>query len=103
VHSRHPFHPFSNQQIRFLRYAQFIVGFHFEQGIIVPKDLSMAKKYYLSSAQQNSPDAQAALGILLVDEQQFDAGLKWLHDAARSVSTTGETFSEHSTDCLLSH
>lgn len=77
---------FSNQPFASLRYAQFIVGFHFEQGIIVPKDLSMAKKYYLSSAQQNSPDAQAALGILLVDEQQYDNGLKWLHDAAKSVS-----------------
>ncbi|KAI8339962.1 hypothetical protein BC941DRAFT_419031 [Chlamydoabsidia padenii] len=69
------------------RYAQFIVGFHFEQGIIVSKDLSMAKSYYLSSAQQNSPDAQAALGILLVDEQQFDTGLKWLHDAAKMKNT----------------
>lgn len=48
----------------------------------------MAKTYYLSSAQQDSPDAQAALGILLVDDRQYDTGLKWLHDAARMVIQT---------------
>ncbi|ORZ20807.1 hypothetical protein BCR42DRAFT_370755 [Absidia repens] len=69
------------------KYAQFIVGFHYEQGIIVSKNASMAKNYYLSSAQQDSPDAQAALGILLVDDRQFDTGLKWLHDAARMKNT----------------
>ncbi|KAI8061738.1 hypothetical protein BC940DRAFT_244924, partial [Gongronella butleri] len=67
--------------------AQFIVGFHFEQGILVEKNMTLAKKYYEASASQGSADSQAALGIVLSDEQQFEAGMKWLYDAAQQKNT----------------
>ncbi|KAI8093029.1 uncharacterized protein BX664DRAFT_99253 [Halteromyces radiatus] len=69
------------------KFAQFITGFHFEQGIIAEKNTSIAKKYYLSSAKQGSSDAQAALGILLVEEQQIEEGMKWLNEAASTKNT----------------
>lgn len=67
------------------RYAQFIIGFHYEQGIKVNKDIQMAKHFYLSSAQQNYLDAQAAIGNILIAEHQYEEGLTWLTKAANMV------------------
>ncbi|KAI9302540.1 hypothetical protein BJ944DRAFT_151826, partial [Cunninghamella echinulata] len=62
--------------------AQFIIGFHYEQGIKVNKDIQIAKHFYLSSAQQNYLDAQAAIGNILIAEHQYEEGLTWLTKAA---------------------
>ncbi|CAO3608797.1 unnamed protein product [Cunninghamella blakesleeana] len=75
-------------------YAQFVIGFHYEQGIKVKKDIQIAKQFYLSSAKQNFYDAQAAVGNILIAEQNYDEGLQWLTESAkmnnsRSLLTLG--------------
>lgn len=50
------------------------------------KDIQIAKQFYLSSAKQNFFDAQAAVGNILITEQQYEEGLKWLTEAAKMVN-----------------
>lgn len=69
-----------------IRYGQYITGVYFEQGIVVEKDIDIAEQYLLSSAQQGFTDAQAALGILLVDHKEnIKEGKHWLEHAAQVV------------------
>lgn len=69
-----------------IRYGQYILGVYYEKGIDVDKDLELAKKFYLASAEQDFPDAQAALGILLVDENPDDEQARqWLGRASKAV------------------
>ncbi|KAI8891444.1 HCP-like protein [Backusella circina FSU 941] len=62
-------------------YAQFLVGVHYERGIDVPQNLEKGKEYYCKSARQNFADAQAALGIRLIAEEQYIQGVEWLEKA----------------------
>ena len=69
------------------RYGQYISGVYYEKGIGVDKNLDKAKAYFLDSANQDFSDAQAALGILLVDQlHQYDDGREWLNRAAQLVN-----------------
>ncbi|EIE81150.1 hypothetical protein RO3G_05855 [Rhizopus delemar RA 99-880] len=63
------------------RYAQFLVGVHYECGSDIPQDLEKAKWYYEKSAHQGFPDAQAALGNRLVVEERYEEGIGWLEKA----------------------
>ncbi|KAG2220030.1 hypothetical protein INT45_012206 [Circinella minor] len=63
-------------------HAQYIVGVHYEFGIQVNKDLNKAKEYMLKSAMQEFSHAQAALGILLMNSNDFKEGIHWLERAA---------------------
>ncbi|KAG0185369.1 hypothetical protein DFQ28_009473 [Apophysomyces sp. BC1034] len=63
------------------KYAQYIVGIHFENGIAVAKSSEKGKEYLLRSAQQGFADAQAALGIQYVDGNQYEEGKLWLERA----------------------
>ncbi|KAI9306811.1 hypothetical protein BJ944DRAFT_262915 [Cunninghamella echinulata] len=63
------------------RYAQFIIGYHYEKGIHIQQDITRAIHYYQSSANQDFVDAQAALGICLIEQNQFDQGIPWLQKA----------------------
>ncbi|KAI8393861.1 uncharacterized protein BYT42DRAFT_542057 [Radiomyces spectabilis] len=66
------------------KYAQYVAGVHFEQGLTTNQDYDQAKHYFLSSAQQGFPDAQAALGIRLTEDGDHSAGMHWLKEAAKS-------------------
>lgn len=69
-----------------IRYGQYIVGIYYEQGIVVQRDIDIAEQYLLSAAQQGFADAQAALGILLVDHKNdITQGKRWLEHAAQVV------------------
>lgn len=68
------------------RYGQYITGIHYQHGIDgAPKNLELAKHYFLMSAEQDYAEAQAALGILLVSQNDHDQGKKWLDRAATKV------------------
>ncbi|KAI9319137.1 hypothetical protein BX666DRAFT_1854633 [Dichotomocladium elegans] len=67
------------------QYGQYVSGLHHERGIGVPINLELAKHYYLLSAEQNYSVAQTALGIILIDLQEYEQGKKWL-DRAASMS-----------------
>lgn len=67
------------------RYAQYIVGIHYEQGMIVQSDMEKARSYYLLSAQQEFPDSQTALGIALLQAGEYAQGIKWLEMSAQKV------------------
>jgi TPR repeat protein len=69
-----------------LRYAQYIVGIHYEQGMITERDMEQARSYYLLSAQQEFPDSQTALGMALLQTGEHAQGVKWLEMAAQKVS-----------------
>lgn len=69
----------------FSRYAQYIVGIHYEQGMIVDSDMEKAKAYYLLSSQQEFPDSQTALGIALLQAGDHAQGIKWLEISAQKV------------------
>ncbi|KAI9494723.1 hypothetical protein BDB00DRAFT_938052 [Zychaea mexicana] len=72
------------------KYGQYISGVYYEQGIGVEKNVETAKTYFLASANQDFSDAQAALGILLVDQQQlYDEGKAWLERAAQLDNARG--------------
>ncbi|KAI8142152.1 hypothetical protein BJV82DRAFT_517070 [Fennellomyces sp. T-0311] len=72
------------------KYGQYISGVYYEQGIGVEKNLAKAKAYFLASANQEFADAQAALGILLVDQlHQYDEGREWLDRAAQLDNARG--------------
>ena len=68
------------------RHAQYIVGVHYEFGIQINKDLNKAKEYMLKSAMQDFAHAQAALGILLVNSNNYKEGIHWLERAATMVN-----------------
>lgn len=53
---------------------------------MVSQDVEKAKDYYLSSAIQGFVHSQAALGIHLIDQGQFQHGIHWLKQALQSVS-----------------
>ncbi|KAI8089318.1 uncharacterized protein BX664DRAFT_332716 [Halteromyces radiatus] len=63
------------------RYSQFITGFHYEKGIIAKQDLIKAQTYYKYSADQGFAEAQAALGICLIDQGETNQGIYWLNQA----------------------
>ncbi|CAO3675937.1 unnamed protein product [Rhizopus stolonifer] len=65
------------------RYAQFLVGVHYECGLEIPQDLGRAKEYYEKSAQQGFADAQAALGNRWVVEEDYEQGLHWLEKSVQ--------------------
>ncbi|KAI7849263.1 hypothetical protein BDC45DRAFT_280814 [Circinella umbellata] len=72
------------------KYGQYISGVYFEQGIGVEKNLEKAKEYFLASANEDFADAQAALGILLIDQQQlYDEGKEWLERSAQLDNARG--------------
>ncbi|ORZ19370.1 hypothetical protein BCR42DRAFT_217316 [Absidia repens] len=63
------------------RHSQFITGLVYEKGTIVKQDFNKAEKFYRSSADQGFVDAQAALGIYLIDQNQVEQGVYWLKQA----------------------
>jgi Flp pilus assembly protein TadD len=69
----------------FFRYAQFLIGVHYERGFDIAQDFEKAKYYYGKSADQGFADAQAALGIKLIAEAQYAQGIEWLHKAVEKV------------------
>ncbi|CAO3591813.1 unnamed protein product [Absidia cylindrospora] len=81
------FHWFEKSAALGNRYSQFIVGLHYEKGTIVKQDLDKAKEYYQSSADQGFVDAQAALGICLVEQDQTQQGIVWLKRAITMNNT----------------
>ncbi|KAI9317041.1 hypothetical protein BX666DRAFT_135982 [Dichotomocladium elegans] len=50
------------------RYGQFMLGINYQYGIGGTKDLVLARKYLLASAEQELADAQCALGIFYYEE-----------------------------------
>lgn len=53
------------------------------------RDLNLARQYLESSAHQDFADAQAALGVLLIDHfGAYDDGQAWLERAAKKVTKT---------------
>ncbi|KAI8072587.1 hypothetical protein BC940DRAFT_252094 [Gongronella butleri] len=83
----HAVHWFTSSAALGNRYAQFIVGFLYEQGITMPQDHEKAIEYYSKSAHQQFSDAQAALGICLVDKGRVPQGLDWLKKAVHMKNT----------------
>jgi TPR repeat protein len=69
----------------FIRYAQFLVGVHYERGLDIPQDLEKAMYYYQKSAEQGFPDAQAALGNRFIVEENYKEGIQWLEKAVQMV------------------
>ena len=67
------------------RYAQFLIGVHYERGFDMPQDLKKAKYFYGKSADGGFPDAQAALGSRLIVEQHYDEAIYWLEKAIQMV------------------
>ncbi|RUS29211.1 hypothetical protein BC938DRAFT_480922 [Jimgerdemannia flammicorona] len=51
-------------------------------------DHTKAKKFFLSSAEQGFPDAQAALGCRLVEEGNYDEGVIWLQRAIQKLPSS---------------
>lgn len=75
-----------NHNLSLHRYAQYIVGIHYEQGMITKRDMEQARSYYLLSAQQEFPDSQTALGMALLQTGEHAQGVKWLEMAAQKVN-----------------
>ncbi|KAI9270679.1 hypothetical protein BDA99DRAFT_534789 [Phascolomyces articulosus] len=72
------------------KYGQYISGVYYEKGIGVDKNIEKAKEYFLSSAKQDFADAQSALGILLIDQQQlYEQGKEWLDRSAQMDNARG--------------
>ncbi|ORX46295.1 HCP-like protein [Hesseltinella vesiculosa] len=69
------------------KYAHFIVGFLYEKGLVVERDITLAIDHYHQSAKQLFSDAQAALGICLMDHQQVKQGIEWLKKATLTNNT----------------
>lgn len=67
------------------RYAQFLIGVHYERGFDITQDLEKAKDYYGKSADKGFPDAQAALGSRLIAEASYAQGIEWLEKAVQMV------------------
>ncbi|KAI8374477.1 uncharacterized protein BYT42DRAFT_499505 [Radiomyces spectabilis] len=63
------------------KYAQYITGYHYAKGLFVEENTEQAKYYFLQSARQDFSEAQAAVGIMLVDESCTEEGLLWLQRA----------------------
>ncbi|KAF7727770.1 hypothetical protein EC973_007001 [Apophysomyces ossiformis] len=63
------------------KYAQYMVGLHYEKGLTVQKDEEKAKMYFTQSAEQGFAEAQTTLGIRLVDEGKYKQGICWLERA----------------------
>ncbi|KAG2220900.1 hypothetical protein INT45_013029, partial [Circinella minor] len=64
--------------------GQYMLGLYYQYGIAVKQaSSSQAEKWYTSSAEQGNSDAQAALGLLLIDHvNETEKGVKWLELAA---------------------
>jgi TPR repeat protein len=69
-----------------IRYGQYLVGLHYEQGLTVAEDPEKSKEYYLKSAMQDFPDAQSSLGIRLADDGNHTDAIVWLEKAVQNVS-----------------
>lgn len=67
------------------RYAQFLIGVHYERGFDIAQDLEKAKYYYGKSADGGFPDAQAALGSRLIADANYAQGIEWLEKAVQMV------------------
>lgn len=82
------------------KYAQFILGFYYEHGVLVKQSISTAKLWYERSANQGFSDAQLAMAnLLLFDLTQLqddtnlstkhkllkDEALDWLYKAIEQV------------------
>ncbi|KAI9027384.1 hypothetical protein CLU79DRAFT_832767 [Phycomyces nitens] len=65
------------------KYAQYIVGFHYEKGLVIKQDISKANNYFLKSAEQGFGDAQSALGVRLAEELRYDEAIPWLVRASQ--------------------
>ncbi|KAL0087480.1 hypothetical protein J3Q64DRAFT_1482137 [Phycomyces blakesleeanus] len=65
------------------KYAQYIVGFHYEKGLVVEQNNKKAIYFFLKSAEQDFSDAQAALGIRLAEELRYDEAIPWLVRASQ--------------------
>ncbi|KAI9312964.1 hypothetical protein BX666DRAFT_2030847 [Dichotomocladium elegans] len=61
--------------------AQFVAAIHYAVGLQVNVDRQRAKEYLEQSAAQGFLHAEGALGILYVEDQDFDNGLRWLKRA----------------------
>jgi cell division septation protein DedD len=62
--------------------AQFNLGQAYKLGRGVPQDLRAAQIWYEKAAQQNHPQAQAILGLLLFQNGERQKALPWLRRAA---------------------
>ncbi|KAF7723261.1 hypothetical protein EC973_002154 [Apophysomyces ossiformis] len=69
------------------RHAQYMIGLFYHHGLLFRQaDLRQARIYYEKSAQQGLVEAQAALGMLLLDHIDFFA------DSAISAAVDGPSF-----------
>lgn len=83
------------------RYAQFLIGVHYERGFDIAQDLEMAKDYYRKSADGGFPDAQAALGSRLIADLNYAKGIEWLEKAVHMVKNDTTIFSIPLLNCLF--
>lgn len=58
------------------------LGYMYYYGKGADKDISVAEKYLLSSAEKDNEHAQYALGKLYMEQDRTDEALTWLHRAA---------------------
>ncbi|KAG0164094.1 hypothetical protein DFQ28_010813 [Apophysomyces sp. BC1034] len=63
------------------KYAQYMVGVHYERGLIVEKDDEKAAYYFSQSAEQGFAEAQTVLGIRLMEQKKYSEGICWLERA----------------------
>jgi TPR repeat protein len=61
------------------------MGAHCQRGFDIPQDLELAKDYYRKSADGGCPNAQAALGIILIAEANYTQGIELLEKAVQMV------------------
>lgn len=84
------------------KYAQFILGFYYEYGVLVKQSISTAKLWYQRSANQGFSDAQLAMAnLLLIDINKIledkssstkckaltNQAIDWLYKAVDQVCT----------------
>ncbi|KAI9499460.1 hypothetical protein BDB00DRAFT_794051 [Zychaea mexicana] len=81
--------------------GQYMLGLYYHHGIALKQpSLSHATKWYTSSAEQGNADAQAALGLLLIDHVNEPAqGVQWLElsaeqNNARALLRLGSFYEE---------
>jgi TPR repeat protein len=77
---------FQKSAIANQKYAQFILGMHYEHGFVVEKNWELAKKYYFLSANQGFSEAEISLGSLLLDQGKSTDGLHWIYKACEKVN-----------------
>ena len=81
--------------------AQFIVAIHYAMGLGVDINKDKAKNYLEQSAKQGFVHSETALGILYLEDDEYDRALMWLERAEQKVIVASLLHNRHINQLLI--